>query len=97
MTNSTKAQNTSNEVKVNRVPSKLIANKIFAEEMVARQAGEHETNKSFRQRVIERIVAEASATANSACTMYNTCRKNAELINPKVGLGRDVKKEVKAA
>ena len=81
------------EVKVKRITSKSLATVIFAEELVARAEGKHETNKSFRQKVIARITEETEATPSSACTLYNTCKKEAELLDPKLGLGRDPKKE----
>lgn len=75
-----------------KAPSKKsLATAIFAHEMARRAAGEFASNKAFRSCVLLRMHLELGVSYASASTMYNAAKKEAEVANPEVGLGRDPK------
>lgn len=82
-------------VVVPKAPSlKSRATAIFNERLAQRGPdGAYKTNKAFRSAVLASIRADLGVTDASAATMYNSAKKDAEVADPTVGLGRDPKKE----
>lgn len=78
-----------------RQPSKKSqADRIFAEKMELRAAGQFASNRDFRAAVLAAMQEELGVSTASAATMYNTAKKEAEARDPEVGLGRDPRREV---
>lgn len=69
------------------------ADAIFAARLADRAAGKFGSNKEFRITVVKEIMAAVGVSIASAATMYNSAKKEAEARDPKLGLGRDPKKE----
>lgn len=76
-----------------KAPSKkTLANAIFAACLAKRAAGDYDSNKAFRTDVVQTISKDLGVTIASASTMYNQAKKDAEVADANVGLGRDPKK-----
>ncbi len=66
---------------------------IFQAKLVERTQGLFASNKEFRAAVLAAIQTDLGVTIASAATMFNAAKKEAEVANPAIGLGRDPKKE----
>ena len=76
-----------------KAPSKKsLAVAIFAAAMAKRTAGGFASNKDFRAEILNKIVVDLGVSVASAATMYNSCKKEAEVADAAVALGRDPKK-----
>jgi hypothetical protein len=76
-----------------KAPSKKsLALAIFQAKLTERSQGLFASNKEFRSAVLKAIETELSVTIASAATMFNAAKKEAEVADPSIGLGRDPKK-----
>jgi hypothetical protein len=71
---------------------KSVAAVIFGLALADRSNGLFASNKDFRNAVLTKIEADMSVSRASAATMYNALKKEAEVANPELGLGRDPRK-----
>lgn len=76
-----------------KAPSlKSRATTIFQAKLVERSQGLFASNKEFRSATLVAMETELGVSRASASTMYNTAKKETEVADPGVGLGRDPKK-----
>ena len=66
---------------------------IFQAKLADRREGKFALNKDFRAAVLTAIQAELGVSIASAATMYNTAKKEAEVADATIQLGRDPKQE----
>ena len=96
MTNTTVTNSTTDSIiaasAAPKAPSKKsLALAIFQAKLTERTQGLFASNKEFRAAVLSSIQTDLGVSVASAATMFNSAKKDAELINPTIGLGRDPK------